>query len=257
MRIGTFFSGIMGFEVAAMQLGWSTTFTCENDDFRRSFIDYISPNSYNHDDINTFPFDRFKDTDIICGGDPCQPHSVAGNRIGQADPRYLWPKMFEGIETIRPDWVINENVVGTVSNMVLDQKIDDLESIGYSCQPFNIPAAALNADHKRERVFLVAHSNGKGSKTVCSNQTDSRKVQVSEIEARYEKDCFVFHGLHDLLPVTEKEFDKGMDKPSLAISKDGLPYQVDKRFLEAAGNLVCPGIAYIFFSYINEIEKHG
>ena len=95
--------------------------------------------------------------DLICGGFPCQPHSVAGRRKGAADDRHLWPAMLEIIAAVRPIWVLGENVPGIVSTF-LDDVISDLEGLGYTCRPFIVPACAVDAPHRRDRVWIVAHA---------------------------------------------------------------------------------------------------
>ncbi len=95
---------------------------------------------------------------ILTGGFPCQPFSQAGKRRGKKDDRYLWPDMFRIIAALRPRWVIGENVAGFVS-MGLDNALSDLEDIGYTCWPFVIPACAVGAPHRRDRVWIVAHPN--------------------------------------------------------------------------------------------------
>nr|DAO91010.1 MAG TPA: Cytosine specific methyltransferase [Caudoviricetes sp.] len=97
---------------------------------------------------------------ILTGGFPCQPFSHAGRRKGTADDRYQWPNMFRVIQNVKPDWVIAENVRGLVTwndGMVLEQVCADLEGEGYEVQPFIIPAVAVNAPHRRDRVWIIAH----------------------------------------------------------------------------------------------------
>lgn len=119
---------------------------------------------------------------ILTGGFPCQPFSTAGRRKGTDDDRYLWPAMFESIKLIRPDWIIAENVAGLVSwseGLVLEQVCSDLESENYEVQPFIIPACAVNAPHRRDRVWIVANckSWGRGrskSKRDCSRKSEAQ-----------------------------------------------------------------------------------
>jgi len=101
------------------------------------------------------------DFTIVTGGFPCQPFSAAGRRRGTADDRYQWPNMLEVIRNVKPDWVIAENVRGLVTwneGMVLEQVCADLESEGYEVQPFIIPAVAVNAPHRRDRVWIIGHN---------------------------------------------------------------------------------------------------
>lgn len=104
--------------------------------------------------------DKEQNIVILTGGFPCQPFSHAGRRKGTADDRYQWPNMFRVIQNVKPDWVIAENVRGLVTwndGMVLEQVCADLESEGYEVQPFIIPACAVNAPHRRDRVWIIAH----------------------------------------------------------------------------------------------------
>ena len=96
--------------------------------------------------------------DLICGGYPCQPFSLAGKRKGAGDDRHLWPELFRLVQDIRPTWVLCENVVGHI-NMGLDSVLADLESAGYQSQTFCIPACAVDAPHRRDRVWIVAHAD--------------------------------------------------------------------------------------------------
>lgn len=105
---------------------------------------------------------------ILTGGFPCQPFSQAGRRKGTADDRYLWPLMFETIKNIKPDWIIAENVRGFVTwndGMVLETVCSDLEGEGYEVQPIIIPAVAVGAPHRRDRVWIIAHSTSERQRT--------------------------------------------------------------------------------------------
>ena len=102
---------------------------------------------------------------IVTGGFPCQPFSQAGRRRGTADDRYQWPNMFEVIRNVKPDWVVAENVHGLVTwndGMVLEQVCSDLESEGYEVQPLVVPAVAVNAPHRRDRVWIIGYTEHDG-----------------------------------------------------------------------------------------------
>lgn len=146
------FSGIGGFSIAADCAGFETIAFSEIDPYASSILKCHWSHIPNLGDIRGIKIGA----DVITGGDPCQPHSIAGSKRGKEDPRYLWPSMFEIVKLTRPAFVLNENVAGSVSNGVLDTKIDDLESIGYSARAFDIPAYAVGAIHERRRIYLIA-----------------------------------------------------------------------------------------------------
>lgn len=105
---------------------------------------------------------------LLTGGFPCQPFSQAGRRKGTADDRYLWPEMFRVIRATKPTWVIAENVRGLVTwndGMVLETVCSDMEGEGYEVQPIIIPAVAVGAPHRRDRVWIVAHSTSERQRT--------------------------------------------------------------------------------------------
>jgi len=155
------FSGIGGFALAARWAGFETVAFCEKNDYCRDVLRKHWDNVPMYEDIRRVTGDRLKrngiEADIITGGFPCQPFSVAGKRGGKGDDRYLWPEMLRIIQEMEPAWVIGENVRGIV-NMELDQVLADLEDNGYSTESFVIPACAVNAPHRRDRVWIVANS---------------------------------------------------------------------------------------------------
>ena len=181
MRHGSLFSGIGGFDLAAEWMGWENIFHCEWNPFGQKVLKHHFPNSISYNDITKTDFSIHRgNIDIITGGFPCQPYSTAGLRKGKADERHLFPEMLRAIKEIQPTWVIGENVRGLVSwggGLVFHEVCDDLEREGYEVQPFIIPAASVNAPHKRERIWFVAYSNN-----ARTNESMRTRRQWEEID---------------------------------------------------------------------------
>lgn len=170
MTHGSLFSGIGGFDLAAAWAGWTNAFNCEIDPFCRKILKYHFPDAVQYEDIHTTDFTVWRDRiDVLTGGFPCQPFSLAGKRKGTEDDRYLWPAMLGAIRTVRPRWVVGENVYGIVNwskGVVFEQVCADLEAAGYEVQPYIIPACGVDAPHRRDRVWFVAHRTDAGAEAV-------------------------------------------------------------------------------------------
>lgn len=152
------FSGIGGFSLAAQRAGFKTIGFSEVEPYACRVLAERFPGVPNIGDVRKLDsFAGLGRVTVLTGGYPCQPFSLAGKRGGADDDRHLWPAMREVIDSVRPSWVIGENVFGHVS-MGLDSVLSDLESLGYSSQPFIIPACGVDARHKRERVWIVANA---------------------------------------------------------------------------------------------------
>jgi len=163
MTHGSLFSGIGGFDLAAQWMGWENVFHVERDPFCRQVLAHHFPESQSFDDVKAFDATPFRGRlRVLSGGFPCQPFSAAGKRAGTSDDRYLWPEMFRIIREARPTYVVAENVRGLISwneGMVLDTVCADLEGEGYEVFPVVLPAASVNAPHRRDRIWIVAYAN--------------------------------------------------------------------------------------------------
>jgi DNA (cytosine-5)-methyltransferase 1 len=179
MRHGSLFSGIGGFDLAAEWMGWENVFHCEWNPFGQKILHHYWPDAEQFNDITKTDFKKYYGTvDIISGGFPCQPYSSAGKRKGKEDERHLWPEMLRAIREIQPRWVVGENVLGLVNwsgGLVFHEVQADLEAEGYEVQPFLLPAAAVGAPHRRDRIWFVAYNNsiirGKGRKFKSAKQS--------------------------------------------------------------------------------------
>lgn len=190
---GSLFSGIGGFDLAAGWMGWNNAFHCEIDGFCNKILNYWFPDAESFTDITKTDFSKWRGkVNILTGGFPCQPFSVAGQRKGADDNRYLWPQMLRAVREIRPDWIVGENVGGILSMVQPGEEVEvangnsifgednrkrvllrqeyvveticrDLECEGYSVQPFLIPACAVGAPHRRDRIWFVARRSSGGN----------------------------------------------------------------------------------------------
>ena len=154
------FEGIGGFSLAAKWMGWDTLAWCEWNEFGQKVLRHYFPKAEGFGDITKTDFKKYANRiDILTGGFPCQPFSMAGKRKGTNDERYLWGEMLRAIQEVKPKYVIAENVFGITNidgGLVFEQVCLDLEAEGYEVQSFIIPAAAKNAPHRRDRCWFIA-----------------------------------------------------------------------------------------------------
>ena len=188
MTHGSLFSGIGGFDLAAEWSGFTNLFNCEWEEFPRKVLKHHFPNAEQYGDIKDFDATEYHGRiDILSGGFPCQPFSVAGKRKGSEDERHLWPEMLRVIGECQPRWVVGENVRGLVSwsdGLVFETCCTDLEALGYSVQSFIIPACATGAPHRRDRVWIVAHNTDRDGRR---SEQAGRRIQFRRIRERWRR----------------------------------------------------------------------
>jgi len=222
MRHGSLFSGIGGFDLAAEWMGWENVFHCEWMEFPRKVLEYHFPNADSHTDITKTDFKKYANTiDILTGGFPCQPFSMAGKRKGTDDERYLWHEMLRAIQEIKPKFVIAENVFGITNidgGLVFEQVCLDLENEGYEVQPFIIPAAAKNAPHRRDRCWFVAF-----------NTKSTRNTEVRGICERSDNEPIGICKENGVASNTNGISNRGMSEQSSAAHKQRRSSKADKK----------------------------
>ncbi|PUZ28618.1 DNA cytosine methyltransferase [Chitinophaga parva] len=295
MRHGSLFSGLGGFDLAAASQGWDNCFQVEKDPFCLTVLRKHFPTVPKHTDILTFnPEPYVNAIDVISGGFPCQPFSVAGQRKGTADDRYLWPAMLRVICAISPRWVVAENVHGLLSldrGMVFEQVLSDLEAAGYEVQSVVLPAAGVGAPHIRNRVFIIAHTAAPGHRsgagTAATGKGATRQKRKGLFRTPFE-DGYAGHAAyanrHRLQrdresagPYQERRKVKGRHTPKFARADwrtwptqppvcgrdDGLSHQLDgisfsawrQKSIQALGGAVVPELPFQIFRSIDNWEK--
>lgn len=236
------FEGIGGFSLAARWAGWETVAWCEWNEFGQKVLKYHFPETEGHGDITKTDFTKYEGTvDIITGGFPCQPYSQAGKRLGTADDRHLWPEMLRAIREVKPTWVVGENVRGLVNwngGMVFEQVQIDLENEGYEVIPFILPACAVNAPHRRDRIWFVAYSCNNGCKR------GNKELQTKQ-QYRYDEK----NSAAKLWATLSFKFND-LPSPRITGKDDGLSRRVDR--IKALGNAIVPQVAYEIFKVINQ-----
>jgi DNA (cytosine-5)-methyltransferase 1 len=201
LRVLDLFSGIGGFSLGLERTGgFETVAFCEIDPYCRAVLKKHWPDVPIFEDVRSLRGDEVGPIDLICGGYPCQPFSYAGKRQGKEDDRHLWPEVHRLVASIRPTWCLFENVAGHIT-MGLDEVLLNLEGEGYACQPLVVPACAVDAPHRRDRVWIIAHTHNKGREGPHDNGKVSTWFQLqpsvtSRIGKEGDDPDFVFQDAH-------------------------------------------------------------
>ena len=182
------FEGIGGFSLAARWAGWETIAWCEWNEFGQKVLRHHFPEAEGFGDITKTDFKKYANRiDILTGGFPCQPYSLAGKRKGKEDERHLWPEMLRAIREIRPPYVVGENVFGLINwngGMVFNEVQADLEAEGYEVWAYVLPACAINAPHRRDRVWFVAYNQHNGNRRREQQQESEQKTNRASENTR-------------------------------------------------------------------------
>jgi DNA-cytosine methyltransferase len=242
---GSLFSGIGGFDLAAEWAGWRNVFSCEIDSFCQTVLKYHFPHAKQYTDIRETDFSVWRGRiDVLSGGFPCQPFSVAGKRLGTEDKRHLWPEMLRAIRETSPRWVVGENVRGIITwsdGLVFEQVCADLEAEGYEVQPYILPVASIDGLIERYRCWFIARTNSDGLP-----ETKIQRGTTPEIEVQSEPK------MPTLETVISHDFRSKSDKHGII---DGVPVGLDECSIKGYGNSVVPQLVWRLFDTINQFEK--
>ena len=290
---GSLFSGIGGFDLAAEWMGWENEFHCEWNPFGQKILKHYWPNAKTYEDITKTDFTIHRGTiDVLSGGFPCQPYSSAGKRKGKEDERHLWPEMLRAIREIQPTWVVGENVRGLTNwngGMVFDEVQADLENEGYEVTPFLLPACAVNAPHRRDRIWFVAYANKCSKRSPGeSGEIESDRSKNDDEQSSRRKQTEQHTGCSDVLRNvtdterigqsrsgrTEKQMRSKTDREwktswayddgrwptqsPICNGNDGIPSELDgitvskwrQESIKGGGNAIVPQVAFQIFKAI-------
>lgn len=283
ISFGSLFTGIGGLDLGFERAGMVCAYQVEIDDFCQKVLAKHWPNVPRFKDVKNVGKQNLPTTDVICGGFPCQPHSLAGQRRGADDDRNLWPEYLRIVDELRPGVVVGENVPGIITSM-LDKVLFDLEGIGYTAQTFIVPACAFGAPHRRDRIWIVAYSNGAEWRTISQrnephrndagrqeapsgfrvcNQNDGigplantrgARLERGEWSGTFQRREAVTHGA-----TSERNRNTGWEQNWLEVATrlcrvdDGIPDRVDR--LKSLGNAVVPQVAEWIGNRVVELYK--
>jgi DNA (cytosine-5)-methyltransferase 1 len=274
MRHGSLFSCIGGFDLAAEWMGWENVFHCEVDLFRQKILKYYWPNAKSYTDITKADFSIYRGViDILTGGFPCQPYSVAGKRKGKEDDRHLWPEMLRAIREIQPRYVVGENVYGLVNwseGLVFEEVQADLENEGYEVQSIILPACSVNAPHRRDRIWIVANRKSKQSSCetvrkfskekqrefrgvgIKANVSNSNSIGLQRSGRAQESEYSTQDG--DWKEYRTFDVSRWESISPVCRGDYGLSRELSEKCLEGLGNAIVPQVAYEIFKAIKETE---
>jgi DNA-cytosine methyltransferase len=198
MRHGSLFSGIGGFDLASEWMGWDNVFQVEWDSYCQKVLAKNFPNVKRYGGIKEFDGTKYRGLiDIITGGFPCQPFSVAGKQKGKGDDRHIWPEMLRVIREIQPAWIVGENVPGIIK-MELENICLALEGEGYEVQPFIIPSASIGSWDKRDRVWIIAYNQKFRNRGLSIQQRGQNKTENinTDRKTKINSNTDKFNGVH-------------------------------------------------------------
>ena len=254
------FSGIGGFALACRWAGIETIAFCEIEKYAQRVLRKNFPGIRIFEDVRQFPATEFREPFLLTGGYPCQPFSQAGKRRGAEDDRHLWPSMFGIIRTSRPTWILAENVAGHVT-LGLDEVLADLESEGYAVQPIIVPACAVDAPHRRDRVWILGNSKKRSGNERSRGCNENRELQISEPRNASREIAFA-DSRRKQSGKTNKSKWSSIDfarlhrwsaEPDVRRVAHGIPRRVDR--LRGLGNAIVPQVAYEIIKAMIEADE--
>lgn len=266
-------------------MGWNNIFHCDFNPYCQKLLKQNFPNSTGYANIKDFNATQYRGiVDIISGGFPCQPFSIAGKRKGTEDERHLWPEMLRIIGEVQPPWVVGENVAGLVNwdgGLVFEQVQIDLEAQGYEVESFILPAAGVNAPHRRDRIWFIAYSNERSKRSSRKgNEFESYRGKNNHQQSEWREQAKQYPGCGNVLRAdgndnserfqkfeltsisdkkkrvtcfrSAKSWDNWPSQPPVCGGDDGISNRLDR--IKALGNSMVPQVVHQIFKAIQAFE---
>jgi DNA (cytosine-5)-methyltransferase 1 len=228
MTFGSLFSGIGGIDLGLERAGMTCRWQVEIDEYCRKVLTKHWPNVPKYGDIRTISGNELERVDLIAGGFPCQDLSVAGKRAGIDGERSgLWAEYVRLIGTLRPRFVLIENVPGLLANESMRRVLGDLSALGYDAEWQSLRASDFGLHHRRERVFIVAYSAGKRFPAILVHERAGTSRQV--------------RSRHPICSVSNAETHRPLPHDRVCGVVDGLSQNLYA--IRGLGNAVVPSIA--------------
>lgn len=228
LTVGSLFSGIGGLDLGLERAGMTVRWQVENNPFCAAVLARHWPDVTRHGDIKELDPDALEPVDLVAGGFPCPPVSSAGLRRGRADHRWLWPHFARVLRSVRPRFVLLENVTGLLQRDEFGDVLADLHTLGFDADWSVVPACALGASHARERVFLLAHRPGDDEQGQGALHAGQGGLRAEPRGGRGP---------------TRAVACRWLPEPPVGRVADGVPYRLVRPALSAFGNAVVPDVA--------------
>ena len=262
LTVGSLFSGIGGLDLGLERAGMRVIWQSEIDPYANKVLKKHWPEVPNLGDIKDINWQSVERPAVICGGYPCQPFSTAGHRKGEEDSRHLWPWVRQAISELRPRYAILENVRGHLS-LGGTTVIADLAAIGYDAEWRIVSAASVGANHRRDRIIIVAYPNGQRLEASWSEQQTSRTLRSNQDTGKTLANADNSRHVYTEKPWESDAWRRSpysgflnwQTEPDVGRVAHGVPSRVDR--LRGLGNAVVPQVAEVIGRLVLEHAAHN
>jgi len=270
LTVGSLFAGIGGIDLGLERAGMQVRWQVENDPYCNRVLEKHWPNIKRYGDVKEVKWAEVESVDLICGGFPCQPVSVAGSRQGEKDERWLWPDFLRAICEVRPEYALVENVLGLLS--IDDRRLarrmhEELAEASYNSRRCCISAQDVGAPQKRERIFIVAYSKDSGitrgirfsaNGSIVGQEWNPRRRRSNSVDWSKALANPSSAGLYSKNLCQKRQTARQTpwdSEPDVGRVVNGVSSRMDKNRIKCLGNAVVPQVAEYIGRLIVEYEK--